>query len=104
MAMKATGWVFELALAGAAATIVAYLIFWPGVYLISRKLFNLPRKTAAVLSSAISICGVSAAVATGGAVQVLLNQGVLQRFMDPDHNLLPSAYTTIQVFLERSSR
>jgi uncharacterized membrane protein YadS len=69
MAMKATGWVFELALAGAAATIVAYLIFWPGVYLISRKMFNLPRKTAAVLSSAISICGVSAAVATGGAVR-----------------------------------
>ncbi|MFO8058782.1 MAG: putative sulfate exporter family transporter [bacterium] len=61
--------VFELALAGAAATIVAYLIFWPGTYLISRKLFNLPRKTAAVLSSAISICGVSAAVATGGAVR-----------------------------------
>jgi len=69
MAMKASGFVFELAMAGAAATIVAYLIFWPGVYLISRKLFNLPRKTAAVLSSAISICGVSAAVATGGAVR-----------------------------------
>jgi len=59
----------ELFIAGAAATIVAYLIFWPGVYLISRKLFKLPRKTAAVLSSAISICGVSAAVATGGAVR-----------------------------------
>jgi len=69
MAMEATGFVFELALAGAAATIVAYLIFWPGVYLIARKLFSLPRKTAAVLASAISICGVSAAVATGGAVR-----------------------------------
>lgn len=69
MAMKASGWVFELAIAGAAATIVAYLIFWPGIYLISRKLFTLPRKTAAVLASAISICGVSAAVATGGAVR-----------------------------------
>lgn len=69
MAMKASDFVFELALAGAAATIVAYLIFWPGIYLISRKLFGLPRKTAAVLSSAISICGVSAAVATGGAVR-----------------------------------
>jgi uncharacterized membrane protein YadS len=68
-AMQASGFVFELAMAGAAATIVAYLIFWPGTYLISRKLFNLPRKTAAVLSSAISICGVSAAVATGGAVR-----------------------------------
>lgn len=60
---------FELFVAGAAATIVAYLIFWPGVYIISRRLFNLPRKTAAVLGSAISICGVSAAVATGGAVR-----------------------------------
>jgi len=69
MAMKAAGFVFELALAGAAATIVAYMIFWPGTYLISRKLFKLPRKTAAVLSSGISICGVSAAVATGGAVR-----------------------------------
>lgn len=69
MAMKATGFVFELAMAGAAATIVAYLIFWPGIYLISRKVFALPRKTAAVLASAISICGVSAAVATGGAVR-----------------------------------
>ncbi|PID41928.1 MAG: putative sulfate exporter family transporter [Proteobacteria bacterium] len=60
---------FELFVAGAAATIVAYLIFWPGVYSISRLLFKLPRKTAAVLASAISICGVSAAVATGGAVR-----------------------------------
>ncbi len=60
---------FELFFAGAAATVVAYLIFWPGVYSISRLLFKLPRKTAAVLASAISICGVSAAVATGGAVR-----------------------------------
>ena len=60
---------FDLFLAGAVATIVAYLIFWPGVYTISRLIFKLPRKTAAVLGSAISICGVSAAVATGGAVR-----------------------------------
>jgi uncharacterized membrane protein YadS len=59
----------ELFFAGAAATIVAYLIFWPGVYLISRRIFKLPRKTAAVLGSGISICGVSAAVATGAAVR-----------------------------------
>ncbi len=59
----------DLFLAGAVATIVAYLIFWPGVYLISRKFFKLPRRTAAVLGSGISICGVSAAVATGGAVR-----------------------------------
>ena len=59
----------DLFIAGAVATIVAYLIFWPGVYVISRRIFKLPRKTAAVLGSGISICGVSAAVATGGAVK-----------------------------------
>jgi uncharacterized membrane protein YadS len=59
----------DLFIAGAAATIVAYMIFWPGVYVISRKIFKLPRRTAAVLGSGISICGVSAAVATGGAVR-----------------------------------
>ncbi|GBE35259.1 hypothetical protein BMS3Bbin06_01797 [bacterium BMS3Bbin06] len=66
---EAAGLTFDLFVAGAAATIVAYMIFWPIVYLISRKLFKLPRKTAAVLGSGISICGVSAAVATGGAVR-----------------------------------
>jgi len=69
MAMEAADFVFELALTGAAATIVAYLIFWPGTYLIARKLFKFPRKMSAVLASGISICGVSAAVATGGAVR-----------------------------------
>ena len=59
----------DLFFAGAVATIVAYMVFWPGVYVISRKIFKLPRKTAAVLGSGISICGVSAAVATGGAVR-----------------------------------
>lgn len=59
----------HLFFAGAVATIVAYMIFWPGIYLIARKIFKLPRKTAAVLGSGISICGVSAAVATGGAVR-----------------------------------
>lgn len=69
MAMKAADFVFELAVTGACATIVAYLIFWPGTYAIARKIFKLPRKMSAVLASAISICGVSAAVATGGAVR-----------------------------------
>ncbi len=66
---QAAGLTFELFVAGAAATIVAYLIFWPGVYVISRRLFKLPRQTAATLASGISICGVSAAVATGAAVR-----------------------------------
>ncbi|SMC20595.1 Uncharacterized membrane protein YadS [Desulfacinum hydrothermale DSM 13146] len=66
---QAAGLTFDLFLAGCMATIVAYMIFWPGVYIIARKIFKLPRKTAAVLGSGISICGVSAAVATGGAVR-----------------------------------
>ncbi len=65
----ATSLTFELFVAGAAATVVAYMIFWPGVYVIARRIFKLPRQTAAVLGSGISICGVSAAVATGGAVR-----------------------------------
>lgn len=66
---QATDLTLHLFIAGAVATIVAYMIFWPGTYLIARKMFKLPQKTAAVLASGISICGVSAAVATGGAVR-----------------------------------
>ncbi|RMG02496.1 MAG: putative sulfate exporter family transporter [Nitrospirae bacterium] len=69
LGQRAAGITFELFVAGAAATVVAYMVFWPGVYIISRKIFKLPRATAAVLGSGISICGVSAAVATGGAVK-----------------------------------
>lgn len=68
-AFTASGFIFNLAIAGAAATIVAYLIFWPGTYLIARRVFKMPRKTSAVMASGISVCGVSAAVATAGAVR-----------------------------------
>jgi len=67
--MSAAASVFELALAGAAAAFVAYLLFWPVVYWVGRRLFRLPRDASAVLSSGISICGVSAAIATGGAIR-----------------------------------
>jgi uncharacterized membrane protein YadS len=69
MSMKATGYALELALAGAAATFVAYLMFWPIVYALGRKVFKLRRDASAVLSSGISICGVSAAIATAGAIR-----------------------------------
>jgi uncharacterized membrane protein YadS len=69
MSMKATGYALELALAGAAATFVAYLLFWPIVYALGRKVFKLRRDASAVLSSGISICGVSAAIATAGAIR-----------------------------------
>ena len=69
MSMKATGFVVELALAGAAATFVADMLFWPIVYTMARRVFKLPRDVSAVLSSGISICGVSAAIATAGAIR-----------------------------------
>lgn len=61
--------ILDMALAGAAATFVAYLLFWPIVYSLSRKVFKLKRDASAVLSSGISICGVSAAIATAGAIR-----------------------------------
>lgn len=69
MTMKATGFAMELALAGAAATFVAYLMFWPIVYALGRKAFRLRRDASAVLASGISICGVSASIATAGAIR-----------------------------------
>lgn len=69
MSIKAAEFTFELALAGIAATFVAYLLFWPIVYALGRKVFRLSREAAAVLSSGISVCGVSAAIATAGAIR-----------------------------------
>lgn len=69
MTMQAAGFTYELALAGAAAAFVAYLLFWPIVYFVGRKFFKLNRASAAVLSSGISICGVSASIATAGAIK-----------------------------------
>lgn len=69
MTMEATGFTYELAVSGAIAAFVAYLMFWPIVYFFSRKFFGLNRNAAAVLSSGISICGVSASMATAGAIK-----------------------------------
>ena len=54
---------------GICAIIEAYLIYWPLVYFVSRKYFKFSREWAAPLASGISICGVSAAIATGGAIR-----------------------------------
>ena len=54
---------------GLAAIIVAYLIFWSVVYYVARVWFKFSREWAAPLASGISICGVSAAIATGGAIR-----------------------------------
>lgn len=54
---------------GLAAIIVAYLIFWSVVYYVARVWFGFSREWAAPLASGISICGVSAAIATGAAIR-----------------------------------
>jgi uncharacterized membrane protein YadS len=54
---------------GLCAIVEAYLIYWALVYLIARKYFKFSREWAAPLASGISICGVSAAIATGGAIR-----------------------------------
>src|SRR6476659_5732651 len=58
-----------LLLRGVAAIIEAYLIYWAVVYFVARKWFGFNREWAAPLTSGISICGVSAAIATGGAIR-----------------------------------
>ncbi len=54
---------------GLCAIIEAYLIYWAVVYYIARKYFKFSREWAAPLASGISICGVSAAIATGAAIR-----------------------------------
>jgi len=51
------------------AIVEAYLIYWPIVYFVSRRYFGFSREWAAPLASGISICGVSAAIATGSAIK-----------------------------------
>jgi uncharacterized membrane protein YadS len=59
----------SILLRGAAAIIEAYLIYWAVVYYIARQWFGFNREWAAPLASGISICGVSAAIAVGGAIR-----------------------------------
>ena len=59
----------SLLLRGVAAIIEAYLIYWAVVYFVARKWFGFSREWAAPLASGISICGVAAAIATGGAIR-----------------------------------
>ncbi len=54
---------------GLCAIVEAYLLYWALVYWIARRYFGLTREWAAPLASGISICGVSAAIATGGAIR-----------------------------------
>ncbi|MBF0563951.1 MAG: putative sulfate exporter family transporter [Nitrospirae bacterium] len=54
---------------GLCAIVEAYLIYWALVYYIARKYFKFSSEWAAPLASGISICGVSAAIAVGGAIR-----------------------------------
>src|SRR5271170_2702434 len=59
----------SLMLRGLAAIVEAYLIYWSVVYFLAQKFFGFSREWAAPLASGISICGVAAAIATGGAIR-----------------------------------
>lgn len=54
---------------GLCAIVEAYLIYWALVYYVARRYFKFSREWAAPLASGISICGVSAAIATGSAIR-----------------------------------
>jgi len=66
---EAMGLASAVMFSGFCAIIGAYLIFWTLTYFIARKYFRFGREWAAPLASGISICGVSAAIATGGAIR-----------------------------------
>ncbi len=59
----------SILLRGVAAIVEAYLIYWSVVYYVARKWFGFSREWSVPLASGISICGVAAAIATGGAIR-----------------------------------
>jgi len=67
--LGAMGLATTVIIRGLCAIVEAYLIYWPIVYFISRKWFKMTPEWSAPLASGISICGVSAAIATGGAIK-----------------------------------
>ena len=69
MAAEKLGLASAVMFRGLCAIVEAYLIYWALVYFIARKYFKFSREWAAPLASGISICGVSAAIATGGAIK-----------------------------------
>ncbi len=99
MSMQAAEFAFELAVAGICAAFAAYFLFWPIMYTVGRKLFRLPRQWAAVVASGISICGVSAAIATAGAIRArpvipVLVSMLIVVFAMVELIILPGVYMT----------
>jgi len=68
-ALHSTGLAAQVVFRGLCAIVEAYLIYWPLVYFVARRYFKFTPEWAAPLASGISICGVSAAIATGGAIK-----------------------------------
>lgn len=68
-AAEKLGLATSLMFRGLAAIIEAYLIYWAVVYFVAREWFRFSREWAAPLASGISICGVSAAIATASAIR-----------------------------------
>lgn len=68
-AVDALGLASAVIFRGLCAIVEAYLIYWAVVYLVARKYFRFSREWAAPLASGVSICGVSAAIATGAAIR-----------------------------------
>jgi len=66
---EAIGLASSILFRGLCAIIEAYLIYWALAYWVARKWFHFNREWAAPLASGISICGVSAAIATGSAIR-----------------------------------
>lgn len=68
-AADAAGFAGHIIFRGLCAIVEAYLLYWSVVYFVARKYFKFNKEWAAPLASGISICGVSAAIATGGAIR-----------------------------------
>src|SRR6202521_3227922 len=63
----------SLVLRGTAAIVEGYLIYLAVGYFVARKWFGFHREWAVALASGISVCGVAAAIATGGMLARDLN-------------------------------
>ena len=68
-AADAAGFAGHIIFRGLCAIVEAYLLYWCVVYYVARRYFKFNKEWAAPLASGISICGVSAAIATGGAIR-----------------------------------
>ncbi|OCC14335.1 Inner membrane protein [Dissulfuribacter thermophilus] len=68
-ALESAHFAAHLIISGICATIAGYLLYWPLAYLLLRRGFGYSREWSACFASASSICGVSAAIATAGAVR-----------------------------------